>query len=73
MGLILEGSVTIKSNDMWGSRTILSLVGEGQFFAETYALLSDEPMLVDAAANEDCRILFLRIGGLSQWSVSMQP
>lgn len=66
MGLVLDGSVTIESNDMWGNRTILSHVGKGQFFAETYALLANEPMLVDVTANEDCTILFLRIGGLKQ-------
>ena len=64
MGLVLEGSVTIENNDMWGNRTILSHVGKGQFFAETYAYLSGEPMLVDVVANENCRILFLRIGSL---------
>ena len=37
LGLVLYGSVTIESNDMWGNRTILSNVGEGGFFAETYA------------------------------------
>lgn len=64
MGLVLGGSVTIESNDMWGNRTILSYADKGQFFAETYALLAKEPMLVDVTANEDCRILFLRIGNL---------
>ena len=64
IGLILEGSVTIESNDMWGNRTILSHVGKGQFFAESYALWDTEPLLVDVVANENCRILFLRIGSL---------
>ena len=59
LGLVLEGSVTIESNDAWGNRTILSHVGKGQLFAETYAVLSDEPLLVDVIANEDCRILLL--------------
>ncbi|MBQ3373409.1 MAG: Crp/Fnr family transcriptional regulator [Oscillospiraceae bacterium] len=63
LGLVLEGSVTIESNDAWGNRTILSHVGKGQLFAETYAVLSDEPLLVDVIANEDCRILFLHVGG----------
>ncbi len=62
LGLVLEGSVTIESNDAWGNRTILSHVGPGQLFAETYALLEDEPLLVDVVANETCRILFLRVG-----------
>lgn len=64
MGLVLSGSVTIESNDLWGNCTILSHVQTGQFFAETYALLPEEVMLVDVRANEDCRILFLTIGGL---------
>lgn len=64
MGMILSGSVTIESNDIWGNCTILSHVGPGQFFAETYALLPDEVMLVDAVANEDSRILFIRIGNM---------
>ena len=64
LGLVLEGSVTIESNDAWGNRTILSHVGCGQLFAETYALLGDQPLLVDVAANEDSHILFLRIGGI---------
>ena len=64
MGLVLEGSVTVESNDMWGNRTILSHVGEGQYFAETYALLSDTVMLVDVRANENSLILFIFIGDL---------
>ena len=64
LGLVMEGSVTIESNDAWGNRTILSHVGRGQLFAETYALLDKEPLLVDVIANEDCRILFLTVGGL---------
>lgn len=62
LGLVLGGSVTIENNDIWGNKTILSHAGRGQFFAETYGLLADEPLLVDVVANEDCRILFLRIG-----------
>ena len=64
MGLMLEGSVTIRSDDLWGNRTILSHVGPGQFFAETYAFLKGSVLLVDVCANENCRILFFRIGAL---------
>ena len=73
MGLVLEGSVSIESNDFWGTRTILSHAGPGQVFAETYALLHSEAMLVDAVANDKCRILFLDIqrlpesGALEGW------
>ena len=71
LGLVVEGSVTIESNDAWGNRTIISHVAKGQVFAETYALLENEPMLVDVVANENCRILFLRIGSLRRSSPSV--
>lgn len=61
MGLVIDGSVTIENNDIWGNRTILGYVGRNDFFAETYGLLSHEPMLVDVVANEDCKIVFLSI------------
>ena len=61
---MLDGSVTVESNDIWGNRTILSHVGKGQFFAETYALLEDEVLLVDVRANENCRVRFFTIGSL---------
>ena len=64
MGLVLDGSVSIENNDIWGNRTILSNISKGQFFAETYAYLNDEPLLVDVTANEDCRILFLSADAL---------
>lgn len=64
MGLVLSGAVTVESNDIWGNRTILSLLGPGEFFAETYALLPGEPLMVDVAASESCRILFLNVGRL---------
>ena len=71
MGLVMEGCVTIESDDMWGNKTILSSVEAGQFFAETYSLLPGEPMLVNVVANEDCRILFLRIGSLKRLQNNM--
>ena len=73
MGLVLEGSVTIESNDAWGNRTIISHVGKGQVFAETYALLENEPMLVDVTASEDCLILFLRSGRIESLKSSLEP
>ena len=73
MGLVLEGSVTIENNDIWGNKTILSHVGTGEFFAETYGLLADEPLLVDVVTNEKSRILFLRIGSLRNINISGEP
>ena len=72
IGMVLSGSVTIESNDVWGNRTVLSHVGVSQYFAETYALLG-EVLLVDVRANEDCRILFCNIRTLLDNSKKSSP
>ena len=69
---VIAGSVTIESNDMWGNRTILNLVSKGQFFAESYALLPNEPMLVDVCANEDCTIVYLDMKSVGRLDKSMR-
>ena len=58
IGIVLRGAVHIESIDLWGSKSILSEVGEGQAFAETYAFCG-EALMVDAVAAEHCEILFL--------------
>lgn len=60
MGLVLSGSVNIEFDDMWGNKTILDNAAAGQVFAETYACLPDEPMLVSAVAAERTKVLLLR-------------
>lgn len=76
MGLVLSGSVTIESNDLWGNHTILGIVEAGQFFGETYALLPQVPMLVDVVANTDCDIIFFHLNGIwhassSEWKTKL--
>ena len=74
LGIVLSGSATIESNDIWGNSTILSHVGTGDLFAETYALLPEQVLLVDVVANDDCRILFLDMRALqSQTTVPHTP
>ena len=70
IGIVLSGSVTILSDDIWGNRTILSHVEKGGIFAEAYALLEDVPMLVDVMANEGCSILLLKAKGILSSVVS---
>lgn len=66
LGIVLSGSVTVESNDLWGNRTILTIIKKGGIFAETYALLN-ETLLVDAVANEKSEIILLNIGNLSSF------
>lgn len=64
IGIVLHGAVHIESIDLWGNKSILSEVSEGQAFAETYAFCG-EPLMVDAIAAEDCAVLFLDVSALS--------
>jgi CRP-like cAMP-binding protein len=73
IGIVLEGNVTIESNDVWGNRTILGSIGPKNAFAESYALLEGEPLLVDVRANGKCRVLFLRVDALRRMAQERQP
>lgn len=64
MGLVLSGSVNITIDDVWGGSTILGQVSSGQLFAETYACVPGEPMMVSVTANENSEILFLNASRL---------
>lgn len=64
LGLVLEGRVRIEAADAWGKRSILGDVPHGAIFAETYAVLPREPLLVDVTAAEDCSVLLLNVGHL---------
>lgn len=61
LGLVLAGSVRIESGDVWGNVSVLAQVGRGQVFAETYAALPEEPLMVDVVAAEDVDVLFLNV------------
>lgn len=64
VGMVLAGSVYIENDDIWGNRSILDSVGPGQVFAETYACIPGEPLMVSAVAAENSEILFLNTGRL---------
>jgi CRP-like cAMP-binding protein len=66
MGMVLSGSVSIESDDVWGNKSVLSAVGPGQVFAETYACVPGVPMMVSAVALADCSILFMNAAKLLQ-------
>ena len=55
LGLVLSGSVLIENDDLWGNRSILDRIGPGQIFAETYACVPGEKLLVTVTAAEKNR------------------
>lgn len=62
LGVVISGSVLIENDDIWGNRSILDCVGPGQIFAETYACVPGEKLMVNVTAAEDTVILFLNVG-----------
>ena len=59
IGLVLSGSVSIENDDVWGNKSILDKVGPGHVFAETYACVPGEPLMISVVAAEPVEILFL--------------
>ena len=57
LGVVTKGRVHIET---WGNKSILSEVGEGEVFAETYAFC-EEPMMVEVSAAEDTNVLWLDV------------
>ena len=61
IGIILSGSAQIESDDIWGNRSVLNVIGPGGIFAEAYACVPNEPLMVNVAANDNCEVLFLNM------------
>ncbi len=61
IGLVLSGSVRIEYTDLWGNKSILGITPAGGVFAESYACIPNEPLMIDAVANEDCHILSISV------------
>lgn len=59
LGIILSGKAEIQSVDAWGNKSVLNIVEPGEIFAEAYACLSGQPLLVDVIAEEKCEVLFV--------------
>lgn len=59
IGVVLEGSVSMEHDDIWGNKSILDRAGPGQVFAETYACVPGELMMISVVATEATRLLFL--------------
>lgn len=66
MGLIISGSANISRLDVWGGQNILEHIEAGEVFAEVYACIPNEPLMVEVAAAEDVELLFLDAGRMMQ-------
>ena len=64
MGLVLSGGVRVEHDDAWGNKGVFAHVGPGGVFAESYACLPHQPLLVSAVAAQDSRVLLLDVRAL---------
>lgn len=62
--VVLSGSVQIEHVDMFGNRSILGLSQAGDLFAEAYACIPGQPMLVDVVTREETEILLINVPAL---------
>lgn len=62
--LILSGSVQIENIDVVGNKSILGIVKQGDLFAESYACIPNQPILVDVKTCEATEILFINVPAL---------
>ena len=61
LGVVLTGRVVIELGDVWGNNSVLSSIGPGGVFAEAYACVPGEPLMVNVTAAEDTEALLLNI------------
>ena len=61
IGLVLEGSVLVIQEDVWGNRNILSKAGAGETFAAAYACAPAAALPVSVTAETPVTVLFLNV------------
>lgn len=64
VGVVESGLVIIETADVWGNNNLLCGAGPGAIFAEVYACLPGEPLMLSARAAEDCCLTLLNLGSL---------
>lgn len=60
IGIVLSGSVNLENVDLFGQKSILTNISEGEMFAEVY-VLCQEVVMIDAMTAEQTQILFVRL------------
>ncbi len=71
IGMIIQGNAYIQTVDPLGNLSILSDVGEGEVFGETYAFC-EEPLMVEVVSAKDTSLLFLDVEALKRGDLSWE-
>lgn len=61
IGIVLSGMAIISCCDVWGNNSILGSAEPGAVFAEAYACIPGEPLLICVTAAENTTVLFLNV------------
>lgn len=59
MGVVLEGSVSMLSEERNGKRSLITILLPDQLFGETYACARAKNRVITYQAREDCRVLLM--------------
>ena len=59
MGIVLTGAVQTVQDDYFGNRSILSMAGPGQLFAEGFACAGAETIPVSVVASTDSEVMLI--------------
>ncbi len=59
VGVVLQGTVHMCKEDIWGNQTLLAYLNRGELFGETFALQKSTRSYVSFLAATDCQVLFL--------------
>ena len=62
IGVVLSGMVLISYGDIWGNTSILGNAAPGCVFAEVYACIPGQPLLITVSAAEPATVLFMNVG-----------
>lgn len=57
LNMVVEGEIHIVKEDYWGNVSILTEIGVGELFGETYACLKNIPLQVNVVAVKDCTVI----------------
>ncbi len=59
IGIVLSGAVQVEQTDFYGNRSILSVVSEGEVFAEAFACSDTETLPVSVIALRQSEVMFI--------------
>ena len=66
LGILLSGSASIVHQDIYGNRSIVSMVQPGQLFAESFACAGAQTLPVSVVANEETAVMLIDCRRITQ-------